>query len=162
MYIERLNPKESIGFLLYKAARLSANTLAARLEDAGVDISVEQWRLLLPLSRHQGISQGELAALMSQEKTGVSRLVGGLEKRGFLRRQDDENDRRIKRLFVTTKGLEVLDRTVDMALDNNAALAQGVDPDELAVCKRVLRRIILNHLDDSDCASVLRETMGQG
>lgn len=157
MFIERLNPKESIGFLLYKAARISVNDFAARLEKAGVGLSVEQWRLLIPLSRYQGISQGELSIMASQEKTGVSRLVAGLESKGYLRREDDENDRRIKRVFVTDAGLDLLAHTVEIALESNRAVVQGIDPGELHTCKRVLRQLILNHLDDSDCASMLRE-----
>ncbi|WP_147820408.1 MarR family winged helix-turn-helix transcriptional regulator [Salidesulfovibrio onnuriiensis] len=161
MFIERLKPKESIGFLLYKAARISVNALSARLEEAGVDISVEQWRLLIPLSRYQGISQGELAVMASQEKTGVSRLVAGLESKGYLRREDDENDRRIKRLFVTDVGLDLLARTVEVAQKSNRDVVQGIDPGEMHICKRVLRQLILNHLDDSDCASLLREEFGR-
>ncbi len=156
MLIERLNPRESIGFLLYKSARLCVNAFANRLEKAGLDISVEQWRLLIPLSRYPGISQRKLAELASQEKTGVSRLLSGLESKGYVRREDDPEDRRVKRLFATEKGLDLLDRTVDLAHANNASVAEGIDPEEFAVCKKVLLQIILNHMGDHDCAAFLR------
>lgn len=159
MFIKRLNPRESMGFLLYKAARLYQNAFAARLEEAGEDISVEQWRLLVPLSRYKGISQRELSLVASQEKTGVSRLLSGLESKGYVRREDDPEDRRIKRIHVSEKGFALLDRTVDLALGTNVAMAEGTDAEELAVCKKVLRQLIMSNLDENDCSSLLRETL---
>ncbi len=86
---------------------------------------------------------------MSQEKTGVSRLVAALEKRGYVRREACETDRRIKYLYITDKGRELLEATVDIAVNNRDRLTQHVDPEELAICKRVLWQIIEPTLDCS-------------
>lgn len=141
--IPPLDPRESLGFLTWKVTRIAANDMAARFAAAGVEVTVEQWRALIPLYKCDGLTQGKLGDLLSQEKTGVSRLVAGLEKRGLIKRLSCSEDRRVKRLFITTAGRALVDSTLDLVAAAREALVEGVDPEDLAVCKRVLWRILL-------------------
>lgn len=142
MSIDKLNAKDALGFLCWKVARLSTGDMTARFMDAGVEVTVEQWRVLIPLYKKDGLTQGQLCEILSQEKTGVSRLVAALERRGLIRRESCREDRRVKHLFITEAGRNLFDSTVDMALDSRRALEEGVDPEELAICKKVLWQII--------------------
>lgn len=139
---DKLKAKDAIGFLCWKVARLSASDLSARFVEAGIDVTVEQWRALIPVYKHEGLTQGQLCDILSQEKTGVSRLVAALEKRGMLRREPSKDDRRVKHLFITDAGRKLFDDTVDMAALSRKKLEKGIDPEELAICKRVLWQII--------------------
>lgn len=145
--LEKLNPRESLGFLAWKVARLKTNDLAARFVEAGVEITVEQWRVLIPLYKTAGLTQGKLCELLSQEKTGVSRLVAALEKRGYVRRETGKADRRVKYIHITSPGRELMEATVDIAKANMDSREQHVDPGELAICKKVLWEIIKPTLD---------------
>lgn len=142
MAIDKLNPRESMGFLTWKVARMITNDLAARFAKEGVDITVEQWRALLPLYKHEGLSQGRLCEILSQEKTGVSRLVAALERRGLVRREPSREDRRVKHIFITDDGRELVDSTVDIAIECRDAPLKDIDPDELKICQKVLWQII--------------------
>jgi len=151
VFIKRLDPRESLGFLTWKVARVATNDLAARFAAAGISVTVEQWRALIPLYKCDGLTQGRLCELLSQEKTGVSRLVAGLEKHGLLRRVSGDDDRRVKRLFITEAGRALIESTVDLVTASRDALVQGVDPAELDVCKRVLWQILLPTLQGQGC-----------
>lgn len=148
MVTDRLKPRESLGFLTWKVARLFTNDLAARFAEAGIKITVEQWRALIPLYKLDGLTQGRLCELLSQEKTGVSRLVAALERHGLLTRRSDKRDRRVKNLFITDAGRKLIDSSFEIVLDNRKVLVEHVDPEDLAVCMRVLWQIILPTLDD--------------
>ncbi len=137
-----------MGFLTWKVARLFTNDLAARFAEAGIRITVEQWRALIPLYKLDGLTQGRLCELLSQEKTGVSRLVAALERHGLLTRRSDRHDRRVKKLFITDAGRKMIDSSFDIVLDNRKVLVEHVDPEDLAVCMRVLWQIILPTLGD--------------
>lgn len=131
---------------------MSANDLAGRFAGAGIEVTVEQWRVLVTLAKKERVTQGRLCDILSQEKTGVSRLVAALEKRGLLRREADENDRRVKHIIITSAGTELVESTVDLAIDSREELVVGLDPDDVAACKRVLWQIIKSSLDpDSEC-----------
>lgn len=148
MSVEKLKPSESLGFLAWKVSRIMTNDLSARFAKAGVPITVEQWRALVPLYKLDGLSQGELCSILSQEKTGVSRLVAALEKRGYVRRVPCEHDRRIKYIFITDSGRQLLDSTVDMVVESRDAPVKDIDPEELAICFKVLWRIIEPTLEE--------------
>jgi DNA-binding MarR family transcriptional regulator len=146
--LDKLNPRESLGFLAWKVARLKTNDLAARFVEAGIKITVEQWRVLIPLYKTEGLTQGRLCELLSQEKTGVSRLVAALEKRGYVRREAGKDDRRVKYIHITDAGRDLMVSTVDMALANMGTREGHVDPEELAICKKVLWEIVAPTIDE--------------
>jgi DNA-binding MarR family transcriptional regulator len=146
--LDKLNPRESLGFLAWKVARLKTNDLAARFVEAGIKITVEQWRVLIPLYKMDGLTQGRLCEMLSQEKTGVSRLVAALEKRGYVRREHGKDDRRVKYIHITDAGRDLMVATMDMALANMGSREGHVDPEELAICKKVLWEIVEPTIDE--------------
>jgi DNA-binding MarR family transcriptional regulator len=56
------------------------------------------------------VSQQELADRLGLEKSTVSRLAAGLEKRGWLSRERDEANRRVYRLRLTEAGGDAVTR----------------------------------------------------
>ena len=58
----------------------------------------------MALSRKDGITQRELAELLETDTTTAMVLCDSLEKRGWLIRTRDSNDRRVNRLIMTDDG----------------------------------------------------------
>jgi DNA-binding MarR family transcriptional regulator len=74
---------------------------------AGADVpavSPSEARALIELVSARGIAQGELAGLLGLEKSTVSRLAAGLERKGWIRRGRDEGNQRYVRLYLTQEG----------------------------------------------------------
>jgi DNA-binding MarR family transcriptional regulator len=72
---------------------------------AGVpQLSGSEARALIELVKARGIAQGELASLLGLEKSTVSRLAAGLERKGWIRRGRDEGNQRYVRLYLTAEG----------------------------------------------------------
>lgn len=63
--------------------------------------------ILLQLYRLDGITQEEIVHYQSLDKSGVTRTVQSLERKGFIRREKDEKDQRCKRIFLTEEGWKV-------------------------------------------------------
>ncbi|WP_231856580.1 MarR family winged helix-turn-helix transcriptional regulator [Pseudodesulfovibrio piezophilus] len=159
MSIKHFNPRDSLGFLTWKVSRLATRELAARFAKSDIDVTVEQWRALIPLYKKDGLSQGTLCDLMSQEKTGVCRLVAALEKHGFVRRESCKEDRRVKFLFITKAGRELVDSSLDLAVASREDLVDHIDEDDLAICMRVLWQIIEPTLEaDSICPEHIKDS----
>ncbi|MBG0790791.1 MAG: MarR family transcriptional regulator [Desulfovibrionaceae bacterium] len=147
--LNKLNPRQSLGFLTWKVARLKTNDLAARFAEAGLEITVEQWRVLIPIFKAGSMPQGKLCDILSQEKTGVSRLAAALEKRGYVRREAGKQDRRVKTLHITDAGRELMMQTFDLAKANMISCEERLDPEELGICRKVLWEILEPTLDDA-------------
>jgi DNA-binding MarR family transcriptional regulator len=67
-------------------------------------VSASEARALVELVAARGIAQGQLASLLGLEKSTVSRLAAGLERKGWIRRGRDEDNQRYIRLYLTPEG----------------------------------------------------------
>lgn len=92
---------ETIGFLLNDTARLFRRAFNARTRGSGV--TALQWRLIVYLSRHEGIRQGPLAELIEVEPITLSRMIDRLEEAGLVERRADPTDRRAWLLHLTPR-----------------------------------------------------------
>lgn len=86
--------------LVSDVARMLRTELDRRARGQGLTRS--QWLALSRLSRFPGVSLSELAEMLEMEKAPAGRLIDRLEEGGWVRRDPDDNDRRIKRLYPTT------------------------------------------------------------
>ncbi len=97
------------GFLVSDVARLLRTEFDRRVRDFGLTRS--QWLALSRIHRQPGCSQSELAETMEMEKGPAGRLVDRLEENGFVSREADPADRRVKRLRLTPEA-EAIERTM--------------------------------------------------
>lgn len=70
-------------------------------------LSTSEARALIELVAARGISQGQLGPLLGLEKSTVSRLAAGLERKGWIERGRDETNQRYIRLYLTPEGSRV-------------------------------------------------------
>ena len=77
--------------------------IAAKLRQENVPLTPEQF-LLIDLLWNQGpMSQQQLADQMQKDKNSVTKLVDALERKGFVVREQNRQDRRSNTLVVTEK-----------------------------------------------------------
>ncbi|MSO77218.1 MAG: MarR family transcriptional regulator [Alphaproteobacteria bacterium] len=111
------------GFLVSDVARLLRTEFDRRVRRVGLTRS--QWLVVTRVYRRPGCSQSELADMMEVEKATAGRLLDRLEDNGWIRRQADPNDRRIRRVHLTAEASrvhrniqEIAHATVDDALSD--------------------------------------------
>jgi len=134
----------SFGWLMSTASQQLKQGLDKKFSDAGLDVTSEQWRLLVPLWNEDGLSQQALANIYRRSKVAVFKLIGGLEKKGFVTRSPDPDDRRSNQIFLTRKGKEIQDTMIRLAKENLSEAAQGISDNDLQTFKKVLRQLIKN------------------
>lgn len=70
----------------------------------GQPVAVAEAHALMELMQNQPLSQGALVKRLSLEKSTVSRLLSGLEKRGWIERDRNPADRRVVEVILTDAG----------------------------------------------------------
>ena len=126
------------------ASRLLSNILAVRFKEAGIDMTAEQWGAILVLLNGEAMTQGQLGERLCLEKSSVSRLTDGLERRGWIIRTQDPKDSRQKLVTPTPKVLDTAEHcaTIARAVLEEAQL--GMTEDEMLVMRSLLSRITTN------------------
>ncbi len=84
------------------------------------------------------LTSRDIGELAQMHKTKVSRAVTELEKRGFVSRSENRQDRRESFVELTSAGKRVYDQIVPLALGFEARWVEGIAPDELTIFERVL------------------------
>jgi len=120
------NERIRIGFLIHDVSRLRRTAFDQRMKPLGITRS--QWWVLAGVSRHgeAGITQTELAKVLDLGKVALGGLIDRLEERGFVDRRSDAEDRRINRVFLTSKGNGILEKMQELDMEMNAKVMRGV------------------------------------
>ncbi|MGD9365008.1 MAG: MarR family transcriptional regulator [Desulfobacteraceae bacterium] len=107
-------------------------------------MTAEQWGAILILLNGDAMTQGQLGERLHLEKSSVSRLVDGLERRGWILRKKSPGDSRHKLVSPTPKALETAERCAVIARGVLGEAQRGMTEDEQVVCRSFLSRIIAN------------------
>lgn len=130
-------------FSVARIARRWRKLLDERLKDLGV--TQARWSTMVALHRGgEGVTQRELAELMSIENPTLVRLLDNLESQGLIERRPCEQDRRARRLHLTKRGESFIQQLDKRAEGLREQLLSGIDEDELATCLDVFDRILAN------------------
>jgi DNA-binding MarR family transcriptional regulator len=93
-------------------------------------VSASEARALTELLAARGIAQGQLAEVLGLEKSTVSRLAAGLERKGWIRRGRDESNHRYVRLYLTPLGGQVAERVWQAWQTRQARILAGLTAEE--------------------------------
>ncbi len=120
--------------------RLSQAYISAELkEDA---IGSGQYPFLLILYQQDGIPQEELSCQLSIDKGTTARAVSKLEAAGYVQRKNDPDDRRLNRVYLTTKGREIKPKLYEALEKWTHVMLQDLSQDEQSFLLRTLEKVV--------------------
>ncbi len=100
------------------------------------------WRPLVYLRRAATpLRQKDLAALIGIEGPSLVHLLDGLEAAGLVERVEDPKDRRVRRLRLTPKGIELSMRIEARLAEVEQELLSGIADDDVRAATATLDRI---------------------
>jgi DNA-binding MarR family transcriptional regulator len=122
-------------------ARMNQN-LAEALRERG--FTFQDWRVLAVLAAHEGANLTELAEATVIPQPSVSRLVANLAKRGYIERENGATDSRVVHLHITTKGRNIYNKMLPLAVDEYRAATKGFSAKEYDQLRESLLRMMKN------------------
>jgi len=143
-----------LGYLIHDVSRLRRMMFDRALAPLGITRS--QWWVLAFISRKDGLPQTQLANELDVGKVGVGALIDRLESSGFVIRQADPVDRRVKRVFVTKQARGFLEKLRKETDKFNAKINRGINRTQLEATSDALLAMKRNLLAMSD-GTVLAE-----
>lgn len=105
------------------------------LKDQGVKLTMHEVHTLESIQKTRDNSMTYVARRCMVAQSTLTSNVAKLEKKGYVTRYKDENDKRITRVSITDKALEVLKVHEDFHRDmiNKAVSDLGLDENELLI-----------------------------
>ncbi|MED1470680.1 MarR family winged helix-turn-helix transcriptional regulator [Bacillus salipaludis] len=116
----------------------------SNIEFKAFDLTKGQYLYLIRISENPGIIQEKVAEMIKVDRTTAARAIQKLELQGFIEKRNDEENKKIKKLYATEKGQEVypfLKREGDYS---NMVALNGFSQDEIETIHDLLQRVRSN------------------
>ena len=109
---------------------------------AAEDITLQQFNVLRILRGARGpLPTMEISERMIEPSCGITRLIGTLEQRGFVKREQWPGDRRQVLCQITPAGLRVLDRLEEPVNRLDDSIAGTLPTERLEILLEILGEI---------------------
>jgi MarR family transcriptional regulator for hemolysin len=122
------NWDQRLGFLMHDVSRLRRIVFDNFMKPLGVTRS--QWWVLAYLSRHDGMIQSDLANMLELGKAALGGLIDRLEEAAVIQRRPDASDRRVKRIYLTTKGNQTVKEMRELSHGMSEQILEGLSHDQ--------------------------------
>ncbi|SMG33834.1 MULTISPECIES: MarR family winged helix-turn-helix transcriptional regulator [unclassified Paracoccus (in: a-proteobacteria)] len=130
-------------FLPYRlsvaAAQISRRFAARYAAEAG--LTVPEWRVLAHLYHSGAVSVRDINVRVNLDKSMVSRAASRLQEAGWVRKSENDTDRRLVVLELTAEGRALMTRLTRVAEDFQAELLKELGSDAEGI-DRALTKII--------------------
>ena len=121
--------------------------LSRNFRQNGIEITPEQWTILLSLWEKDGITQQDLCNATFMDKPSMTRLIDNMEKQHLVVRISDKKDKRTNLVYLTKTGRELESQSFKIAISTLHEALQGISVEEMKIGQEVLRKIFTNTKD---------------
>lgn len=122
-----------------------------RCTQAHIDKKLEKFNLttgtypyLLVLNRNEGISQNEISRELNVDKAMSARTVKKLIELGYIRKEENEEDIRAYKLYITDKAKSIIPEILEILDDFTNILVQGNDRETIEASLNFLESVLEN------------------
>ena len=133
---------EPLGFLIHETSHALSQGYSAVMAPLG--LTRPQVRVLVWADHMPGISQAELCERLSSSPMAMTGLLDRMEGKDLVKRVEDPNDRRVKRIYLTEGALKLKPDMDAIAERFKVAVREGLSATEIAAAQRVLATMKAN------------------
>lgn len=131
-------------YLIQRTSRLLRVLFLKVVATSETGITPEMWRVLSRLLARDGQSQTEIGEALFRDRPNTSRILSGLEQRGFIVRESDPEDRRRACVRIAPAGRAFVSERAPLAIQVRDRLYRGIDEDRLKDLRATIRDIEAN------------------
>ena len=97
-----------------------------------------QCGMLWGLSQNDGLSQKELAKKMKITPPSITVMIRKMEAEGLIKKQQDEKDQRITRIYITDKGRKIAEQMDSVLCQLEKEVFANMSEQEIMLLHRLL------------------------
>ena len=132
--------ENSIGFIVNRTARAFVKALDSELHDQ-VGITVGQWKVIVMLVKHNGLTQKEIADKLGLESPTLIPIIDKMEKEELVVRKVDPSDRRNNRIYRTDKADALWETMMECASKVRQVSVKEISDADLNIMRAALDKI---------------------
>lgn len=130
---------DSVGFLIGRTQRPLKNLFMQRLKKFG--ITPEQWLLMAHLSATDSITATALSELSMKDKPYTTRLLDGLEAKGYICRHENPDDKRSVVISLTSQGSDLKQYIIPILIQVDNEVIRHMSEEEVLLLRKLLNKL---------------------
>lgn len=135
--------ENSVGFVVNVTAKSFQRSLEIELRRK-VGVTLSQWRVVGSLVLQPGLTQKEIADKLGIESATLVPVIDKMEDEGLLKRKSDSTDRRVNRIFLTSKADSLWESMAECALKIRKLSTKNISESDIQMTLETLRKISQN------------------
>lgn len=108
-----------------------------------------QYMFMIHLYKNDGISQESLTELVNIDKGTTAKAIKKLEELNFIVRSKDSKDKRINRIYLTSKALDIKNDFFSVLTKWENILTNELSPDEISIGLNILNKLSKNVINNT-------------
>lgn len=137
--MEKLKFQHSLGHLFHSINLNMRKRLEKEIKDFGFT-SGHQFGVLLLLSK-KNLSQKEISDATLADEPSTTRMLDRMIKKQIIGKRRSTEDKRKQVVYVTEKGIELLNKILPVVKQNNAYVEDILEEEELKQLYKILNKI---------------------
>ncbi len=134
----------AMAFWVHRVYQAQRNAMYRAFREKGVELTPEQWGVLVRLWERDGRTQSDLSESTFRDKPTMSRMIDALETAGLVTRRATEGDARAKLVFLTASARELKPKLVPVAKRLVSQMLKDIPDRDLEVTRTTLQKIFAN------------------
>lgn len=119
---------KSLGRFISSIYRHQSILIQKRLDP--YQVGCGQYAFLIRISENEGINHKDLSHLVKIDRANTTRAAKKLEEVGYIRSEQDPEDRRVQRLYLTDKGRDIIPVIKQELTTVSQIMSQGLSSEE--------------------------------
>ena len=136
--------QKALPFLIHACYQQIRSVTYKEFSAHGLELTPEQWIVLVQLWNEDGQSQSALSELTLRDRPTLSRILDTMEKANLVERAVDARDARSRLIKLTRRGRSLQAELVPLAKKLVARLERDISARDLEVTHRTLGRMLQN------------------
>ncbi len=144
--LNRIDEISGIGLHLDLVLRKVQDAYLRKFKELHMDLTIEQWVILYRIHQlRNDVSQSDIVKSNFRNRATTSRVIGGLERKGWITKTRFDGDLKRFKLELTSEGKEVIATVEPHANLLRKQAIKGLDTKEFEIFLRVLDQIGENY-----------------
>ena len=111
--------------------------------NAGLDITPEQWSILVFLWQQDKVTQKAIADATYKDRPSITRLIDNMEKQGLVTRTQGA-DRRTNKICLTKKGSDLYEKVYPITIKTMQEALNELSEKDISNAQYLLKKIFSN------------------
>ncbi len=141
---DRIVLDNALTFVLHGAYQRIRSFAYREFAARGLEVTPEQWMVLVRLWQHEPITQADLGELTLRDRPTMTRILDGMAARGWITRGRDPDDARVRLVRLSPEGRALRKKMVPIAKAIVERAEAGIAEADLVTTRATLRRITAN------------------